>query len=611
MTAADSGDHASVRLQPDDRPPVPLALGLGLQFAVLIIARIVVIPMVVVRAAGGSDAYLSWALFAAVSICGLTTVLQALRIGRFGSGYVAVMGTSLAVVGVGVTAIAEGGPALFATLVAVASLVPFALSARLALFRRILTPTVSGTVILLIPATLMPSAFGLLTDVPPGTPVAAGAACAVATLAVILAITMTGTAALRLWSPVIGVAAGAAVAALFGLYDAGRIADAPWIGIPASAWPGLDLSFGPLFWALLPAFLLVALIESVQTISNAVATQRVSWRRRRAADYRAVQGAVAAAGAGNLLSGLAGTVPNTLLSTSVAVTDLTGAAARRVGIAAGAVFVLMAVAPKMLAVVLAIPGPVVAAYLAVLMATLFLLGMQMVLQGGIDQRKTLIVGVSFWVGAGFQYGIVFPEFAEDFAGGMLRSGVTSGGLAAILMTALMEATRPRRSRIETVLDPCALPRVTEFLAGFAARAGVGRAHGAAPPCGRRGNDADADRASGQRCGRRRSPAPADGTQGRRRRGPRVRRGRRPGQPGGPHGVARRTGRRGHRRAGSLVAAPAPPGFLRPSRAVPRHRHRDGPRGPAGRARRTRLRRLRPYNPPMVHFPPPCACPDPR
>ena len=68
------------------------------------------IPVVVVRAAGGSEAYLPWALFAAVSICGLTTILQALRIGRFGSGYVAVMGTSLAVVGVGVTAIAEGGP---------------------------------------------------------------------------------------------------------------------------------------------------------------------------------------------------------------------------------------------------------------------------------------------------------------------------------------------------------------------------------------------------------------------------------------------------------------------------------------------------------------------
>ena len=266
-------------------------------------------------------------------------------------------------------------------------------------------------------------------------------------------------------------ATGSLVAALFGLYDVNRIADASWIGIPAAAWPGLAFDFGPLFWGLLPAFVLVSLIESVQTISNAVGAQRVSWRRPRAVDFRAVQGAVATAGVGNLLCGLAGTVPNTLLATSVAVTDLTGAAARRVGIAVGVVFIGMALLPKVLAVVLAIPGPVVAAYLVVLMATLFLLGMKMVVQDGIDYRNGLIAGVAFWLGAGFQNGAIFPEFAHDFAGGLLRSGVTAGGLVAILITLFMEMTKPRQSRIETVLDVSVLPKIREFLAAFAARSG--------------------------------------------------------------------------------------------------------------------------------------------
>ena len=279
--------------------------------------------MFVVRAAGGTEDYLSWALFATVSVCGLTTVLQALRLGRIGSGYVAVMGTSLAVVGVAITAVAEGGPALLATLTMVTSLIPFILSARLALFRRILTPTVSGTVIMLIPATLMPSAFGLLKDVPSGTSLIAAPLIAISTLGVITVITLKGSAAMRLWSPVVGVVAGSMVAAIFGLYDVDSIAGASWIGIPAAAWPGLDLSFGPLFWALLPAFVLVSLINTVQTISNAVGTQRVSWRRTRAVDFRAVQRTVATAGVGNLLCGLAATVPTTLLTTSVAVTGLT------------------------------------------------------------------------------------------------------------------------------------------------------------------------------------------------------------------------------------------------------------------------------------------------
>ena len=43
------------------------------------------------------------------------------------------------------------------------------------------------------------------------------------------------------------------------------------------------------------------------------------------------------------------------------------------------------------------------------MATLFVLGMQMVIQGGIDYRKGLIAGVAFWAGVGFQYGAIFPS----------------------------------------------------------------------------------------------------------------------------------------------------------------------------------------------------------
>ena len=68
-----------------------------------------------------------------------------------------------------------------------------------------------------------------------------------------------------------------------------------------------------------------------------------------------VQGAVAADGAGNLLSGLAGTVPNTTYSTSVAVTELTGVGALGVGVAIGVIFVALAFLPKALGVVLAIP----------------------------------------------------------------------------------------------------------------------------------------------------------------------------------------------------------------------------------------------------------------
>ena len=160
--------------------------------------------------------------------------------------------------------------------------------------------------------------------------------------------------------------AGSAFAGGFGLYDVHRVAEASWIGLPDGTWPGFDLDFSPVFWTLLPAFVLVALIDTMQTISASIAIQHVSWRHPRAVDFRAVQGAVAAAGVAKLLSGLSGTVPNTTYSTTVSMTELTGVGARSVGIALGMVLILLAFLPKALAVILAIPSPVVAAYLAVL-----------------------------------------------------------------------------------------------------------------------------------------------------------------------------------------------------------------------------------------------------
>lgn len=468
MDDQDTVRNTAVRYEPDEKPPALLSLGLGLQLAVLCVAGVVLTPAIVIRVAGGTEAFLSWAVFAALAVSGVTTLVQAVRLGRIGAGYVLLMGTSGAFIAVCITAIAEGGPGMLATLVVASSLFQFGLAARLSLFRRVLTPVVAGTVIMLIPVTVMPFIFKMLNDVPEGTPLSASGTSALVTLLVIAGLALKARGSLRLWAPVVGVAAGSVVAGYYGIYDTRLIAEAAWIGLPSEGWPGLDLSFGPTFWALLPAFVFVTLVGAIETIGDAVAIQRVSRRRARAVDFRAVQGAVAADGLGNLLSGLAGTVPNTTYSSSVSVTELTGVGARRVGMAVGAVFIAMAFLPKAPAVLLAIPGPVAAAYITVLLAMLFVIGMRIVVQDGIDYRKGVVAGVAFWIGAGFQNGAIFPEYFNDFAGGLLQNGMTAGGLAAILMTTFLELTQPRRKRMETECHLSALPKIQEFLKSFAA-----------------------------------------------------------------------------------------------------------------------------------------------
>ena len=473
MATGGSERAGGVRYEPDERPPIALSCGLGLQLAVLCIAGVALTPAIVVRAAGGAESYLTWAVFGAVLVSGITSVLQAVRFGRIGAGYVLVMGTSGAFIAICVGAIAQGGPAMLATLVVISALFQFLLAWRLSLLRRILTPTVSGTVIMLIPVTVMPIVFGMLSQVPEGTSELGAPLAALVTVLVLCGISLKATGALRLWAPVIGIVAGCGVAGYFGFYEVGGIAAASWVGVPSGGWPGFDIDFGPVFWGLLPAFVFVTLVGAIETVGDGIAIQRVSWRKPRAVNFRAVQGAVGADGVGNLLSGLMGTVPNTTYSTSISVTALTGVGARSVGVALGIAFVLVAFIPKALAVVLAIPGPVAAAYITVLLGLLFVVGMRVVIQDGVDYRKGLIAGVSFWIGVGFQNGVIFPEHVSGIAGGLLENGMTAGGLVAILLTLFVELTAPRRRRIQAPFEVASLPKIREFLQAFASRSGWG------------------------------------------------------------------------------------------------------------------------------------------
>ncbi len=279
---------------------------------------------------------------------------------------------------------------------------------------------------MLIPVTLMPIMFGMLGDVPEGSSPAAAPVSVIVTLVVTVAVTLRAAGYWRLWAPVVGIASGCACAATFGLYD------------------------------------------------TRVAIQRVSRRKTRATDFRVVQGAVAADGVGNLLSGLAATVPNTTYSSSVSVTEITGVAARAVGVAIGCIFVVLAFLPKFMALILAIPGPVVGAYTIVLMSALFVLGMRVVVEDGVDYRKGVVAGVGFWIGLGFQNGLLFPEALGAWSS-LLSNGMTSGGLAAILMTLFLEVSRPRAQRVRTALNTDAYPKIDTFLTKFAASRGWGEA----------------------------------------------------------------------------------------------------------------------------------------
>ena len=465
-------ENESVRYEPDERPPNLVALGAGVQGAAVIVAPVALTVVIVARIAGQPESYISWGVFAVLLVSGITTALQAIRVGRVGSGHVLVMGTSMTFIGVCVAALTKAGPSTMGSLIVVSSLLQFLVAARLSLLRRIFTPVVSGTVIMLIAATIMPVIFDTLYQVPEGVSRAAAPVSALVTILVVGGLVLRGPPAWRLWSPIIGMAMGSAVGAPFGLYDVEQIVDASWVGAPVGSWPGLDVTPGAEFWALLPAFVVVTLVGAIKTVGDGVAIQRLSQRKPRATDFRVVQGALNADGVGNLLSGLGGTLPNTTYSASIALAEATGMSARRVGVIIGVIFVAMAFLPKFTALLIAIPGPVAAAYITVLIGMLFVQGMKIIIQDGVDHRKAAVAGVSFWIGTGFQNGWIFPDLlGEGFLGVLLGNGMTSGAMVAVAMMVFLEMTSPRRKRLRVALDLEALPRLTEFLRAFASKAG--------------------------------------------------------------------------------------------------------------------------------------------
>ena len=471
MTRARLNRH--IRYEPDDPCPPLVTAGVAFQGVVLILANTVLMVTIIVRAAGEGELYLGWAVFAALVIAGVTTALQAAHLGRVGAGHILMTGAGPHFIAISVVALTEADLATLASLIVVSSLFQFAMAAWLPFLRRIVTPIVSGTALMLIAVAVMPIAVGRLTDVPAGAPEGGGLIAAGVTLAVATGMVLRASGVWRLWAPLTGILAGCAAALFFGLYDLRPVAAASWLDVPdAAAWPGIDLAPDARFWALLPVFAIVSVVAAIKTSSDGAVIQQASSRKPRATDFRLVQGALNASGVGILLSGIAVTPPVIIyLPSSVSLINLTGVAARGVGYAIGGLLFALAFLPKLTAVLLAVPSPVMGAFLLIIMGLLFVEGIRTVFQDGLDPQKGLVVGVALALGVGLESGSVFEGVLGETWSASLGNGMTVGVLATVALTAFLELTSPRRRRLDVELDASAAAGIDAFLRDLARRSG--------------------------------------------------------------------------------------------------------------------------------------------
>ena len=97
------------------------------------------------------------------------------------------------------------------------------------------------------------------------------------------------------------------------------------------------------------------------------------------------------------------------------------------------------------------------------------------MRDGLNLEKSIVVGLSFAVGAGLLQRNVIEELLGHPWGALLGNGITVGAATAIVLTIFLNLTSPRPKRMDTKLDLASMSKIDEFVQEVATeKAGVMR-----------------------------------------------------------------------------------------------------------------------------------------
>jgi len=422
----------------DEKPPLWLAFLQGLQHVIVVYGEIVLFPLVVGRLANAPREHIQFACFAAAIAAAICTVLQALRFGKFGSGYAIFMGSSTAYLACSVEAVKLGGFPLLATVAIVVAPLEALFSYFLRYLRHIVTPAVGGIVLLLIVVSLLPLSVKEWVG-NPGEPHFASLQnlfTGLITLAVLLGIALFGNKRLRVWCPMIGMAIGFIVAWFLGLTHFELFKTAEWFGLPSGKWPGLTWDFSYDYLPIIAAMAVVTIINGIQAVGNSMAVQEISTRNFKKVDYDRIQGCLYIDSIGNVISGLMGTVPNETYPENISVLKATGVASRWVAICGAIIMAVLAFSPKISIFLIEMPQPVFGGFLMGLAAMMFPAGLGLISTTSLNHQSGLMIGVSLCIGMVAESGAFFPNTMPTALAIFTNSSIAAGGLTAIILSVL-------------------------------------------------------------------------------------------------------------------------------------------------------------------------------
>jgi NCS2 family nucleobase:cation symporter-2 len=379
---------------------------LAFQHVLTMYAGAITVPLFIASSLHLSPTDTAFLVSADLFACGLVTLVQCLGIGGIGIRLPVIMGVTFVGVMPSIAIASQPGLGLAgvygATIAAGLIVLPFvSLAGRL---RAILTPTVTGTAMLLIGLSLM----GVATDWAAGGRDAAdyGAArhllLAGGTIATILAVSRFGGRFLANCAVLVGMVAGFLAAIPVGLVDLTTTSTSPALRLIAPFHFGAPI-FDPAAIASMVVVILVTLVESSGMLT--MLGQLVE----RPVDERALARGLRADCLGAVIGGLFNSFAYTSYAQNIALVGLTGVRSRFVCAAAALFMVALAIVPKASALVAAMPASVLGGSALVLFGMVAATGIRSLAQAGLDQsrEKLLVVATSLAVG-------LIPSLSDRF-----------------------------------------------------------------------------------------------------------------------------------------------------------------------------------------------------
>ena len=436
---------ASSEIHPVDQvPPAGRLIILGLQHVLIMYAGAVAVPLIVGRALKLTPEQIVYLIDADLLACGLVTLVQSYGLGPIGIRLPLMMGATFTAVAPMLALVASEQAAgtaperilqiIYGSVIAAGFYAMLAAPVGSRLLR-FFPPVVTGSIILVIGITLMPVsidwAAGAASPDMPGYGAPLHLAIAFLVLLTILGVSRFARGFLAHVAVLLGIAAGAGVAAALGLMSLAKVESAPAFALVE------PFHFGWPVFAPIPA-LTMCLVLTVTMIESTGGFLAVGEMTGRPLEREALVRGLRADGLGAIIGGVFNTFPYTTFSQNVGLVGMTGVRSRFVCVAGGVILLLLSLVPKLAALVESLPVFVLGGAGLVMFGMVAATGIKALAKVDFDgaRHNLLIVAVSVGLG---MIPLVSSRFFQALPASLsplLGSGILLATLAAVLLNLL-------------------------------------------------------------------------------------------------------------------------------------------------------------------------------